>query len=37
MFHVLIAAERGFIKETETEKKLKERIREIIEERDVLM
>ena len=36
-FHFLIIAERGFIEEMETEKKFKERIREIIEERDILM
>lgn len=37
MFHIFIVLERGLIEETETEKKFKERIREIIEERDVLM
>lgn len=30
-------AERRFIEKTETEKRFKERIKEIIEERDVLM
>lgn len=37
MFYIFIVLERGFIEEIEIEKKFKERIREIIEERDVFM
>lgn len=37
IFHIVVVAERRFIEKTETEKRFKERIKEIIEERDVLM